>query len=357
LADALALAAAATAQRSSLPILQNVALHAEGETLTIIGCDGELWAQRKIAANVAEPGSISVQASLFNQYVSTLPDGDIELAVDQTQLVVNSSHSEWRLLAFPPSEVHRIPEVAPKSELTLPFSDLVEAIESVAFAVADDGSRPILTGVFLNYDGNNFTLVATDTHRLAVRKILKDGMGSDVTAIVPHKALKLFKHLPFGGDDAVTVRFDDTRLSVDAGDAQVVSQLLEGSYPNWERVVPQESTRSWVVERSEMLENVRRALLLAKDSAYRVRFKGNGEEILISARSDEKGEAKETVVAVLKNGELEIAFNGRYVVDALTSMKVDGVRVEMTEAARPAVFRPVDGGEQAYCVIMPMALG
>lgn len=357
LADALALASGATAQRSSLPFLQNVALYAEEDSLRIVGCDGELWAQRKIPANVTAPGSASVQAALFSQYVGSLADGDIALTLEGNQLVIRSGHSEWKLLSTNPSDSQNLPEVAPQSELTLPFGELTEAIDSVAFAVAEDGSRPILTGVYLNYDGQKLTLVATDTHRLAVRNLDKDGLGSDVTAIVPHKALRLLRHLPFASEDAVTVRFDNTRLVVDTGDAQIVSQLLEGAYPNWERVVPQDPTRSWIVERGELLENVRRALLLAKDSAYRVRFKSNGEEILISARSDDKGEAKEAVGAVVKNGDLEIAFNGRYVVDALNAMKVDGVQVDMTESARPAVFRPVEGGEKAFCVIMPMALG
>ena len=134
------------------------------------------------------------------------------------------------------------------------------------------------------------------------------------------------------------------------------SQLLAGAYPNWERVVPSESTRTWSVEVDQLAEKVKRTMILARDNANRVKFKGNEDQILIAARSEEKGEAKEEVPMVASNGDVEIAFNGKYVQDALSQIKGPGVKIEMTESSRPAIFRPVESDNEYFCVIMPMAL-
>jgi DNA polymerase III subunit beta len=228
-------------------------------------------------------------------------------------------------------------------------------VDSVLFAVSTDTHRQVLTGVLLTYDGSTLTLVATDTHRLAVKKLSQPGIGSGVTAVIPEKALKAIKALPIGEEDPVTIRFGGGRLGVEAGGAKVISQLLAGAYPNWERVVPAESTRNWSVEVDQLAEKVKRTMILARDNANRVRFKGQEDQILISARSEEKGEAKEEVPMIANNGDVEIAFNGKYVQDALAPIQGPGVRIEMTESSRPAIFRPADD-DGYFCVIMPMAL-
>ena len=138
--------------------------------------------------------------------------------------------------------------------------------------------------------------------------------------------------------------------------AKIVTQLLMDKYPNWERVVPAESTRSWSLERDQLGSKVRRAMIVAKDSANRLRFKGNEETLLIAARSEEKGDAKEELTMISTNGELEIAFNGKYVLDALEPISGPGIKVEMTESMRPAIFRSAEEDKNYFCVIMPMSL-
>lgn len=346
----------ATSARTSLPILMTLYLEAGESSLRLLGCDGEIWAERTILANVTKPGTVCVNYQILQQLVSTLPDGAITLSLENTTLLMTQGQSEWKLMALPGDDFPQPPEVQAAAELRLTIGEFRGLVDGVAYAVADDQARPVLTGVLFVYDGNVLTLVATDTHRLAVRRLERDGIGSNINAVVPEKALKAIKNLPIGDDEEVVVKFDETRLGVDAGQAKVVSQLLMGAYPNWERVVPAEHTRIWTVDRDELISNVNRAMILARDNANRIRFKGSGEQIVIMARSDEKGEAREEVAIISQNGDLEIAFNGRYVLDALKAMKAQGVRAEMTEPARPAVFRPVDESDQQYCVIMPMAL-
>ncbi|MBX3112903.1 MAG: DNA polymerase III subunit beta [Fimbriimonadaceae bacterium] len=357
LSDALAIAGAASSNRSSLPALMSIKLEAGSSGLTLTGCDGEMWATATLHANVAEPGSVCVQARLLADIVGALPEVQVTLELAGTSVYLRAQQSEWMMLAMPAEEFPPIPEVKASSELTLPADSLRNAIDGVAFAVSEDTSRPVLTGVQFKYDGETLTLVATDTHRLAVTRVHKTGLGSSIEAVVPDKALSAIRALPVVGEDPLTIGFDETRLVVDIGTAKIVSQVLSGTYPNWERVVPSEYTRTWTLNKKEFHDNVKRIMILAKDNANRVRFAGSGDRIVISARSEDKGEAKEEVEVIGKNGDLEIAFNGRYVMDALAAMEGDGIRAEMTEASRPAVLRPAEHGEDHFCVVMPMAIG
>lgn len=354
--EALNLASMATSVRTSLPILQTLRLEASGTTLRVTGCDGEMWADRQLLANVEAPGGVCVSAGFIKEVVANMPEGQISFELDGASMYLRGSMSEWKMMVFPVEEFPEPPEVAAKSELRLPMGLFRASLDNVTYALADDNTRPLLTGVLFIYDGSVLTFVATDTHRMAVNRLERPGIGSELNAIVPGKALKAVRSLPLSDEDEVTVVFDETRLAVDSGTCKIVSQLLIGTYPNWERVVPQEHTRSWIADRVEMLDNVKRAMIIAKDTANRVRFMGHGDQVQISARSEEKGEAKEEIAVVGKNGDVEIAFNGRFVEDALRALKGDGVRIELTEPTRPAVFRPTEDEHQTFCVIMPMAL-
>jgi DNA polymerase-3 subunit beta len=357
--EAVSTANAAASGRTPNPFLLNLKLEVDDttQTLRVLGCDGEMWVERTVPCLVTEPGSICVQARLLVDILSSLPDGDIQLfLVDAQGLMLKQGASEYRLVTLDASDFPEAPDYGGEAELTLPMKTMREAVDSVLFAVSTDTHRPILTGVFFNYDGAALTLVATDTHRLAVRKIEQDGFGSEVNAVLPDKALKVIKALPLGDNDPVTIHFGSGRMGVACAGTRVVSQLLAGVYPPWQRVVPAETTRMWSVEVDQMVEKVKRTMIYARDNANRVRFAGVGNEIVLSARSEEKGEAKEEVPMVATGGDVDIAFNGKYVLDALEAIPGAGVRVEMTEGSKQAIFRPADDGDAYFCVIMPMAL-
>lgn len=356
-AHALGIAAAATAQRTALPILTCIKITGEGDSLRMLGCDGEMWAQASVSANVEQPGVVCVQAKLLTDIVGALADAEVILELDGTRLFLRTENSEWKMNLLNPDEFPEPPAVDSLAELELRMGVLRRGIDAVGSAVADDSSRPALSGVLFKADQDDLILVATDTHRLAFKRIPEVGSGEGIEAIVPEKALRVIRMLPVSEDDPIKIHFEQSRLSVDVGEAKVVSQLLPGPYPNWERVVPKEFTREWTMERQEVVDNVRRAMILARESANRVRLAGNGDQIIVSSRSEEKGEAKETIPCISKNGELEIAFNGKYVLDALHAIDCDSVRLEMTESSRPAILRPTEGGDDHFYVIMPMALG
>lgn len=356
LVDAIGFVSPVSGSRSPNPVFQSIRLQAEPGQLRVTACNGEVWAENVIQANVETPGELCVPGKVISDLVSRLPDGVVNLNLNEPNLEILAGASDWKLMTFGAAGFPSIPEVEASSQLTLSHTELVEAINAVAYAVAGDESRQVLTGVLMRYDGNELVLVATDTHRLAVTRLVKDGIGSSVKAVVPEKALRLIKNLPVSSDESVAIGLDESRLVVQVGTHKIVAQLLAGVFPDWERVVPQQFTRSWTLDRQELIENLRRVQILARDSANRVRFGGGSESVLITARSEEKGEAKEEVPAVMENGEIQIAFNGEYVLQAVDSLNGDSVVAQMTEPGRAAVFRPGTGdGPERFCVIMPMA--
>ncbi|RYG16852.1 DNA polymerase III subunit beta, partial [bacterium] len=280
----------------------------------------------------------------------------IETYSDSNTALLKQGASESRLPYLEAEDFPPVPEIGRDGHLSLPMGSLRAAVDSVIYAVSADAHRAVLTGVLFAYNGHTLTLVATDTHRLAVRRLTQEGIGDSVNAIVPDKALRAIKSLPISEDGPVELLFGGGRVAVETSTAKVVCQLLAGTYPNWERVVPSEFTRTWSVEADQMLDKVKRAMIFARDNANRVRFKGDGDQIVIAARSEDGGESKDELAMIGEQGDVEIAFNGKYVRDVLDAIEGPGVRVEMTESSRPAVFRPADEGENYFCVIMPMAL-
>jgi DNA polymerase III subunit beta len=355
--DAVTMAAGAASQRTSVNILQNLKIEAGDGGIKVLGCDGEMWVERNVACMVTEPGALCLQASVLKELVGKLPDGDLQLfTLDGNGAMLKEGAAEYRLQTLDAEDFPPAPDIEGESELTLKMGDFRSAVDSVVYAVSTDQHRQILTGVLFSYNGETLTLVATDTHRLAVKRLIQPGIGSNVTAVVPEKALRMIKGLPVTDDSEIVLRFGAGRMGVEAGGAKIITQLLAGAYPNWERVVPSESTRSWSVETDQLMERVDRMMVLARDNASRIRFRGADDQIVIAARSEEKGEAKEEVPMIANNGEIEIAFNGKYVVDALKAVHDPGVRIEMTESSRPAIFRPSEDSDHYFCVIMPMAL-
>ncbi len=354
--EAVSAATAAASVRTSVSILQNLKIEAKDGFITVMGCDGEMWVTREVACLVSEPGAICLQARLLSDIVSSMPDGDIELTtIDANQVLLRQGASEYRMISLDAEDFPEPPAYGGEGELTLRMGTLRKAVDSVIFAVTQEQHKAVLTGVLFTYNGKTLTLAATDTHRLAVRKIDQEGIGTSINAVVPEKALKSIKALPIADDADIEIRFGAGRIGVESGGAKVVSQLLAGTYPNWERVVPAESTRVWSVEADQLGEKVRRIMIFARDNASRVRFKGDGDQIVLAARSEEKGEGKEEVPMISSNGDVEIAFNGKYVQEALGPIEGPGVRIEMTESSRSAIFRPADDNGY-FCVIMPMAL-
>ncbi|MCH8275475.1 MAG: DNA polymerase III subunit beta [Armatimonadetes bacterium] len=350
--------APATGRTTTLPIFESLLFEAKNGSVRLVGCDGEMWVERLLGASVSEPGSLAVKSRLLTDILSSLPDGQVHIEQPNSgSLRLSLASSDYRMVGMPSDDFPEIPKVSADSSLKMKAADFARMVTSVDFAVAaENQGRAILTGVLFHYDGEKLRTVATDTHRLAVRTEAFPGIGSEVTAIVPNRTIQVIKRLPVAEDGELTLTFGDGRLMVEADGARVVAQLLEGEFPPYDRVVPSEHTRRWLFDKETLALCLKRASILARDNAQRVVMKSEGDRVLLEARSEGVGEGKEEIQIVKEGDDLEVAFNGRYLLDALTPIETDGAAMELTENDRPTVLRPSEPGTDYFCVIMPMAL-
>ena len=359
--DALSVVASAASARAWLPILSHVYIEAQSDTVRLVGSDLEQWVECRIPAMVGEDGATTLPARLLTELVGSLDGEDIYIeSGERHQAVLTSADSCYELVGLPAEEYPPIPDIESPSELALPAPLLRDMVKSVKFAVAPKGLSAALTGIRMEFEGDTLRLAATDMHRLAVRTARIDsGAGEATAAIVPLKAIQLVQKIPAG--ETVALQLGQHRAAFLGENAAVYTQLIEGQYPNYQRVIPQEFTRRWVLKAEDFRNALRRVHLIAKNNST-AGYKAYSSKVYLRTESDRlvitaqgyAGEAEETVNLVREGDDLEIAFNARYLLDVLDVVKSERVVIELTESLRPAVVKPAEMDDY-LCVIMPMA--
>lgn len=356
LRDGIALASSAVTTRTTVSLFQSLMMDAsQTDKLRLVGTDGDLWVENTIPATIRQPSSFAVPASLLRDMVTSLAPGEVrmELASD-TSIHVSQGHSQYRVVGQRADDFADVPMISSDTPISLPEGELEKLLDSVLFATAPDSPRGAFTGVLFDYDGTTLRLVATDSHRLAMREASFPGAGSAVSALVSARALGIIKKLPVGDDGLVTLMFGEDRCSAATDDARVVSALIKDAFPPYSRVIPSETTRSWMMDKAALVEALKRCAIMAKAGSQRVTLQSDGDIVTLTSKSEGVGDAKEEVSIVKEGGDLMISFNVEYLLDAVQAVESEGVKIDMTEENRAAVVRPTEG-EGYLCVIMPMS--
>jgi DNA polymerase-3 subunit beta len=356
--EAVQVAARAVTGRSSLPILNNVYIQGEGEALTVSATDLEMGIECTTAADIKEPGKLTAPAKVLTEIISTLPDVDVHMELSEKgALKITCGTSDYNILTLPADEFPLLPEVEGNARVTLPQAKLRQMIRQTIYAVSTDDTRPIMTGLLLIIKGEEMKFVATDTHRLALRTAAVPGASGEAYAIVPSRAMNELQRMLSGEDDLpVEVIIGENQIKFSTDHTTLISRLIEGQFPNFERVVPKDYQRKWSLEVDALQDAVRRAAIVARENANRVVFKTIDDKLAISSESGTIGKAYEEVELVREGDDLEIAFNARYLLDTIATVDTDGVNVELQGPLNPGVVKPADG-EDYLCIIMPMQLG
>ncbi len=358
LGQALQTVSRAISTRTTLPILNNILLETTSDGLALTATNLEIGIRKVVAAEIAEEGSTTVPARLLTDFVSTLPDKDLELSLDlatQTlQLRCASFDTHVKCIEaeeFPPG-----PRPDEGDRLTIPLDELLGAIEQTQMAASTDEARPVLTGELLHIEGSKLTLVATDGHRLAERKLsAAGGDGLEARLIVPARALGELPRAFKGESGEVEVIVSKARNQVffRAGSSEVTSRLIDGTYPNYTQVIPSKSSTSVRVSTAELTQTVRAVSLFARDSANVIRIRAAAGSLVLSATTNEVGDSRAELIAEVDGSEIQIAFNARYVLDALSVMDGDQVEFQFDGPLSPGLMKPPGSDEYLY-VIMPV---
>jgi len=346
----------AIGSRTALPVLGHVLLSSEEAAIRISGTDHQIGVSTVVPAEVVTPGEVTLPASVAAEIAGLLPDGSVALEQDGSLIRLSSPPAEFSLVGLPPGEFPDLPEVPHDVWFEMEAGQLRAALRRTVFACSTDELRAILQGVLFNFVGHTLELAATDTFRLAVdTRVVPAGSGQ-ARVVVPQRApLELLKIMPDQG--SVRVYISESQIMFRLPEATLVSVLIEGQFPDYQRVIPTDFGRRWVIPTEPLTGALRRAQVVARQDMQRVVFRSRGEKVAISARAGDVGEAYDEVDAVRERGDdLEIAFNCGYLLDVLNVLEADEVAFEMSGALSPAVLRPV--GQEGYlCVVMPMEKG
>jgi len=354
----------AVAARSTLPITQNILLSAEKSHLKLAATNLEMATTCWVGAKVEEKGSITVPARLLIDFVSSLPNDTIEINLPAAShiLELKSGHFQARINGIDAADFPPIPEIKDGTTTTIEAASLREGITQVVFAAAAEESRPVLTGINTEFDGDQLNLVAADGFRLAVHKTtVGSPVGEKTTVIIPARTLNELNRLLAEQEEPVEVTLNQQKSQVlfRLKDAEIVSQLLQGSFPNYSQVIPQNYTTRAVIDINEFLRVTKISSVFARDASGIVRLViSPGAEltpgkVTVSAQAEEVGDNVGEVDALIDGEEAKIAFNVKYLSDVLSVLRQDQVALEVTTPSSPGTIRPI-GVDNYVHVIMPM---
>ncbi|HZA24222.1 MAG TPA: DNA polymerase III subunit beta, partial [Dehalococcoidia bacterium] len=366
LSRGLGIVSRAVATRATLPITQNVLLSTDQSMLKLSATNLEIAITTWVGAMIEEEGAITVPARLLSEFVNSLPSDriDLELPPAGGALQLTCGRAEARVHGTDASEFPPIPTVEDGVAAKIDPQVLRSAISRVAFAAAAEESRPVLTGVEVKLEDQQFTLAAADGFRLAVQHgSLSQPVGSEIKVIVPARTLNELNRLLGDQEEPVEIMMTPARGQVlfRVQGIELVSQLLQGSFPNYDQLIPQNYQTRAVFDLPTLLRATRTAAIFARDGSniIRVQMVPDGDagapgKAIISARSEEVGDNHDEVDAeVLEGGEAKIAFNSRYLQDVLSVLERGKVALETTTPSSPGVFKPTDSDDYIH-VVMPM---
>jgi DNA polymerase-3 subunit beta len=357
-------------RKSSMQVLGNVLIDASSSgSVRVSATDLKLYASGILPSQIIENGAVTVASKMFFDVVKSLPEGEVRLRTDNDQLVVSCGRSKFRLLALPPDDFPLLPEIE-----GLPFFEaetglLSRMIDQTSFSISTDDTRPHLNGALFQGDGKNLRMVTTDGHRLNKSEYKVDGAGFfNFSMVIPQKGVMEFRRLIDEGDGTCQVATQDGQVFVrrdfeveKAEGAEplissflLVSKLIESDFPDYNQVIPSSFERVVIAPRTMFLEALRRVSVVSSDRALGVKFQLSEGALEVMTNNPSVGEGTEIVDVSYEGEKLVIGFNARYIIDALSTLTDDEVKLELSGPLDPMVIKDMSGGFVG--VVMPMRI-
>jgi len=366
LAKGLSIVNRAIPSRPTLPVLANVLVSTEDQRLKLSATNLELGITCWIGAKVNEDGATTIPARTLLEFVNNLsPERvDMELNMRNQVLHLTCGGTVANIKCVDAAEYPLIPEADSSRGVAIGAAAFREMVSHVDFAAAKEDNRPVLTGVLTRFEENRVTMASADGYRLAVRTTeLEIPVSQPMQIIIPSRTLTEVAKIISDQDEEILISLPEGRNQVmfHLSNVDIVSSLIEGTFPDYQAIIPRQSNTVTQVYRDELLRACKRSEVFAKDAANAARIaispsaSGPGR-VMVMARSQEKGDNEGLVDASVEGTEVEISFNIRYLIDVLSVIKEDQVTIQTSGPAAPGIIRPV-GREDFTHVIMPMSVG
>jgi len=343
-------------RRNTIPILSNVLIEASEEgSLRLMATDLDLQVDESVAANVSQPGAITISAHTFFDIVRKLPEGSqVELSASEGKMQVVAGRARFNLQTLPRDDFPVIAEGDLPTKFELPAATLRQVIDKTKFAISSEETRYYLMGIFLHVADDQLKAAATDGHRLARITLPKpDGADGMPDVIIPRKCVTELRKLLDELEGTVEVSLSATKIRFGLGNAVLTSKLIDGTFPDYNRVIPTGNDKLLKLDPKTFSAGVDRVSTIASEKTRAVKMAVDRDKVTLSVTSPENGLAVEELPADYGSDSLEIGFNARYLLDILGEIDGDTVEVHLADAAAPTLLRENDKANALY-VLMPM---
>ena len=343
-------------RRNTIPILSNVLLEASPDGgLRLMATDLDLQINETVEAQVSEPGATTVPAHTLFDIVRKLPEGSqVELIAAEGRMQVNAGRARFTLAALPRDDFPIIAEGELPTRFELPAATLRQIIDKTRFAISTEETRYYLNGIYLHVTDGELRAAATDGHRLARVTVARpDGADAMPGVIIPRKCVAELRKLLDEVDGTVEVSLSESKIRFGLGNAVLTSKLIDGTFPDYSRVIPTANDKLLKIDPRSFEEGVDRVSTIASERTRAVKMTLDRDKITLSVTSPENGTAAEEVPADYAAQGIEIGFNARYLLDILGQIDGDMVEVHLADAAAPTLLRENDNAPALY-VLMPM---
>lgn len=336
--------------RATLPILQNLYLEASKDQLIIRVTDLEQTLEVKINSQIDEKGKITIPARLLSDYLQNNSDPEIQLETTDLNLQLKSTNHQAQIIGLPAEDYPQIPQFKPDKQIVLEGNLLKEAINKTVFACSISDTQPILNGELWRFQGGELIIVATDGYRLAKHQLqVKTSSIGDY--LIPRKTiLELDKII---NQEEVEVSFSQSQVRFQIGETSLISRVIEGTFPAYEAIIPKSRPLEIKAEGTELLKSLRLASLFARDSAYSVKFKLDGSQLIVTAVSAQLGENSNKVkIDPPSTNDLIVSLNAQYLIEALNHFP-RAVKLGLSDKNNPLVLTELDNDRYLY-LLMPL---
>jgi DNA polymerase-3 subunit beta len=346
---------------NTLPILDNFLFELSENQLKVSASDLETTMSSVVEVESESSGAIAVSARLLLDTLKTFPNQPLTFKTEgENTIEISSDQGKYDMAYFGGDEFPKAVSLPSPSTTVIPAHILGTAISKTIFASGNDDLRPVMSGVFFQFNSQSLTFVATDAHKLV--KYSRTDVTADQTAefIMPKKPLNLLKGVLSGSDSEVIIEYNDANAKFTFDNVVLVCRLIDGKYPNYEAVIPKENPNKLTIDRASFLNSVKRVSIFSSKTTHQIRLKMAGTELNISAEDlDFANKADERLSCDYQGDDMQIGFNSRFLSEMLNNLNSNEVLIEMSLPNRAGILTPIDGtdeGEKVTMLVMPVML-
>jgi len=342
----------AVSSKSTLQILEGILIEA-GDTLKLTGNNLEIGIECVIEADIREKGSIVINSKMLGEIIRKLPESEVFIQTfENNKVLIECENSRFEIMGLSSEGYPALPQIEKQGSFNIKQIELKEMIRQTIFSASTEESRPILTGCLFELKDENFSIVAIDGFRLALRKTVLENQKGNINVVVPGKTLNEIVKILQQTEDTVQVYFTNNQIMFDLGNCKIISRLLQGEYMNYKNIIPVDYLTKTIVKTNDLLSSIERASLIitSEEKKYPVRFNIEKDSFIITSNT-EKGSVREEIPSDMTGNPLSIGFNPKFFIDALKAIDDEAINLLFTNNVGPCCIKPLVNDSYIYMIL------